>query len=210
MTDTAVLRELLRRAVLTMFVVPDGDRRYRSGLRTAWPKFVQHQRDAYGSAPPRVKMFEPTRRDLTVYLEVLSWLAWYQRAYGEETVNVFIWWCRGAAMWSLQERVSTNRRRPCSPQTVRDHMRGMFRAIDDQFHDAVEKIIDESGKLGKFAAAQLEDAELSSDLRTLPQTPKTWRAAPDPLPPADQASAHMALEKRLRRNGSRALKRAGK
>jgi hypothetical protein len=89
-------------------------------------------------------------------------------------------------------------------------MNDMFRAINGQFHDAVRKIIDESGELGKFAAAQLEDAELSSDLRELPKPPKNWRSAPDPLPPADQASAHMALEKRLRRNGSRALKRAGK
>ena len=35
-------------------------------------------------------------------------------------------------------------------------------------------------------------------------------SAPDPLPLADQATAHAALEKRLRRNGSRALKRAAK
>lgn len=210
MTDTAALRELLQRAVLTMFVVPDPDSRFRSELRTAWPEFVRHQRDAYGSAPPRVKMFQPTRRDLSVYLDVLSWLAWYQRTYGEETVNVFIWWCRGAAMWSLQERVSTNRRRPCSPQTVRDRMRGMFRAIDDQFHDAVKKIIDGSTELGKFAATQIEDAELSSDLRNLPKPPKTWRSAPVPVSLSEQASAHAALEKRLRRNGSRALKRAGK
>ena len=210
MTDTAALRELLRRSVLTLASVPDTDLRYRIGPRTAWPEFVRHARDAYGYAAPRFRSFEPTRSDLTVYLEALSWLDWYRRTYGAETVRVFVAWCFGAAMWELQERTSTNRRRPCSPRTVHDRRDAMLLAIADQFPDATTKCVGDFAELQYLAGAQLEDAELSSDLRELPKPPKNWRSAPDPLPPADQASAHMALEKRLRRNGSRALKRAGK
>jgi hypothetical protein len=213
LTDIAPLRELLRRAVLTMFVVPDSDAHYRRGLKTAWPEFVRHQRDAYGWASPAVKMFEPTRHDLTVYLEAWSWLDWYQRAHpvhGEETAKNFIRWCRGASNWQLQERTTTNRRRPCSAQTVKDRRDAMILAIASHFPDATRKCVDNYGELEKFAGTQLEDAELSSDLRDLPKPPKNWRSAPVPLSHSEQASAHVALEKRLRKNGSRALKRAGK
>ena len=86
----------------------------------------------------------------------------------------------------------------------------MILAIAGQFPEATRKCVGDFAEVQYLAGAQLEDAELSSDLRELPKPPKNWRSAPDPLPPADQASAHMALEKRLRRNGSRALKRAGK
>ena len=208
--DLAALRELLRRSVLTLAAVPDSDLRYRGGPNTAWPEFMRHARDAYGAAPPRFRTFEPTRQDLTVYLEALSWLAWYGRTFGEETVRLFIAWTFGAAIWQLQERTSTNRRRPCSPQTVYNRMNAMLLAIAVEFPAATRKCVDNLTEVEKFAATQIEDAELSSDLRNLPKPPKNWRSAPVPLSHAEQASAHVALEKRLRRNGSRALKRAGK
>jgi hypothetical protein len=209
--DIPALRELLRRSVLTMFAVPDPDRHFRSGLRTAWPEFVRQTRDAYGSAPPRVKLFQPTRYDLTVYLEALSWLACYQRTYGRQTVDLFIWWCRGAAMWDLQERVSTNRRRPCSPTTVRNRMNAMILAVAVQFPESTRKCVDNLAEVAKFPGAHSEGAGLSSDVRNLPQSPKSWTSgAPVPLSLTEQAAAHVALEKQLRRNGSRALKRAAK
>ena len=181
MVDIQTLRDLLRRSVLTLAAVPDSDLRYRLGPRTAWPEFVRHARDAYGSAPPRVRIFQPTRQDLTIYLEALSWLGWYRRTYGEETVRVFIAWCFGAAIWQLQERVSTNRRRPCSPQTVYDRMNGMLQAIAYQFPETTRKCVDNLVEVENFAATHSEDAELSSDLRNLPKSPKSWRSAPVPL-----------------------------
>lgn len=208
--DTAALRELLRRSVLTMAAVPDSDLHYRIGPRTAWPEFVRHARDAYGAAPPRFRNFHPTRPDLTVYLQALSWLDWYRRQYGQETVRVFVAWCAGAAMWQLQERVSTNRRRPCAPRTVYNRMDAMVLAIAVQYPDATRNCVDNHPELQNLASTQIEDAELSSDLRFLPKPAKTWRAAPVSVSLSEQASAHAALEKRLRRNGSRALKRAAK
>jgi hypothetical protein len=211
MENIHALRELLWRAVRTLQVVPDSDLKFRLGERTAWPAFVRHARDAYGSAPPRFRTFQPTRADLTVYLEVLSWLDWYQRTYGDETVRLFRAWCHGAAMWELQERTSTNRRRPCSPQTVKNRRNAMILAIAAQYPDATRTCVDNHPEVAKFAAASIEDADLSSDLRDLPKPPKTWRpASPVTLSPAEQAAAHAALEKQLRRNGSRAAKRASK
>ena len=211
MTDLPALRELLRRSVLTLAAVPDSDLRYRLGARTAWPEFVRHARDAYGSAPPRFRTFHPTRQDLSNYLEALSWLAWYQRTHGVETVRVFVAWCFGAAIWQLQERVSTSKRRPCSPATVHNRMRGMILAIAVQYPDATRKCVDSFTGMANLAAAQTEDEKLASDVRNLPKPPKNWRStAPVRLLPAEQATAHAALEKTLRRNGSRALKRAAK
>jgi hypothetical protein len=212
MENIPALRELLRRAVLTLAAVPDSDLRYRLGPRTAWPEFVRHARDAYGSAPPRFRTFHPTRQDLSNYLEALSWLAWYRRTYGQETVRVFVAWCFGAAMWQLQERVSTNRRRPASPRTVHNRMDAMILAVAVQFPDGTRKCIDNHLEVQKFAGAHSEGAGLSSDVRELPKPPKTWRSpgGDHPLPASEQAAAHVALEKTLRRNGSRALKRAAK
>jgi hypothetical protein len=210
MTDTAALRELLRRSVLTLAAVPDSDLRYRIGPRTAWPEFVRHARDAYGSAPPRFRSFHPNRADLTVYLEVLSWLDWYRRDYGAETVRVFCAWCMGAAMWQLQERVSTNRRRPAAPRTVYNRMDAMVLAIASEYPEATRKCVDNHPEVQILIVARIEGDGMSSDARDLPQSPQTWRSALPPMPPKEQASAHVALEKRLRRNGSRALKRAGK
>ena len=182
MVDIQTLRELLRRSVLTLAAVPDSDLRFRLGPRTAWPEFVRHARDAYGSAPPRVRIFQPTRQDLTIYLEALSWLAWYRRTHGEETIRVFIAWCFGAAIWQLQERVSTNRRRPCSPTTVHNRIFTMILAIAVQFPEGTRKCVDNVGGLTNFAAARSEDEKLSSDLRNLPKSPKSWRStAPVPL-----------------------------
>jgi hypothetical protein len=211
MENIHALRELLRRSVLTLGAVPDSDLRHRLGPRTAWPEFVRHARDAYGSAPPRFKTFHPSRQDLSVYLEVLSWLAWYRRTYGEETVRVFVSWAFGAAIWQLQERVSTNRRRPASPRTVYNRMDAMLLAIAVEFPIETRFCVDNHSELQKFAAAHMEDEKFASDVRQLPQPPKHWRStAPVSLSQAEQAAAHAKLEKRLRRNGSRALKRAGK
>jgi hypothetical protein len=211
MENIQALRELLRRSVLTLAAVPDSDLRYRLGPRTAWPEFVRYARDAYGSAPPRFRTFQPTRQDLSNYLEALSWLAWYQRTHGSETVRIFVAWSFGAAIWQLQERVSTNRRRPCSPTTVRKRMDAMLLAVAAQFPDATRKCVDNVPGVANFAPARSEGAGLSSDVRDLPKPPKTWRApAAVSLSAAEQARAHVALEETLRRNGSRALKRAGK
>jgi hypothetical protein len=211
MENIPALRELLRRSVRTLREVPDPDRHFRTGPKTAWPAFVRHIRDAYGSAPPRFRTFHPTPSDLSNYLEVLSWLAWYERTYGEETVNIFAAWSFGAAIWQLQERVSTNRRRPASPRTVYNRMDAMILAVAVQFPDGTRKCIDNHLEVQKFAGAHSEGEGLSSDVRELPKPPKTWRSpVAVSLTATEQASAHDALGKQLRRNGSRALKRAGK
>ena len=212
MTDLPALRELLRRSVRTLAAIPDSNLRDRYGPRTAWPEFVRFTRDAYGAAPPRFKTFVPTSQDLSVYLDALSWISWYQRSQaGAETVRVFNAWCFGAAMWQLQERVSTNRRRPASPRTVYYRMDTMVLAIACKFPEATRKCVDNHPELQTFAHAGIESDALSSDARNLPRSPKMWRhGAPVPLSMAEQAAAHGALEKRLRRNGSKALRRAGK
>lgn len=204
------LREVLRRSVLTLGVVPDTDLRFRLGPATAWPEFVRHTRDAYGSAPPRFRIFQPTRADLSVYLVALSWVAWYRRENGPETPRIFAAWCLGAAMWQLQERVSTNRRRPASPRTVYNRIDAMLEAIAVKFREEVRNCVDVCGGLQNVAGANVEGEGIASDVRDLPKSPRLWVAAgrPEKLDARAKAQAHAELERVLQRNGSRSRRRA--
>ena len=210
MVDIQRLRELLRRSVLTLAAVPDSDLRYRLGPRTAWPEFVRHARDAYGSAPPRFRTFHPTRQDLSIYLEALSWLAWYRRNYGEETVRVFIGWCFGAAMWQLQERVSTNRRRPASPRTVHNRMDAMVLAVAVQFPEAQGHVLTITWNCRSLPVHTSRVQDYPRMCVTSLSLPRVGFRRACFVVPDGAGVRSRALEKQLRRNGSRALKRASK
>lgn len=205
------LREVLRRAVLTLASVPDSDLRFRFGHKSSWPEFVRHARDAYGAAPPKVRIFHPTRNDLTIYLDALGWLSWYGRQHrSEATVRLFIAWSFGAAMWQLQERVARNSRRlMVSPSTVHNRMNGMVLRIGERFcHEIVKYDLDELRELAQKGVANRYGAEECTDARSLPKSPKNWAdPRPFPLTNVEKVKAHARLEKTLQRNRSRASRR---
>lgn len=146
-----LVRELLRRAILTLGAIPDPDLRFRVGPKTAWPAFVQETRDAYGSSPPKIRAFTPSEYDLSVFLEILEWLRWYrqQGARGEENARLITAWVMGAPIWMLQERCSTNRRQPASQRTVYDRLDRVVTAIALRFASALD-----SGRFDKLHELQ--------------------------------------------------------
>jgi len=63
--------ETFSRAILTLLAMPDRERAYMN-LRSCWPPFVREFMDAYASSEERER-FRPLPRDVSIYLEVLSW-----------------------------------------------------------------------------------------------------------------------------------------
>lgn len=215
MTDPVVshaqVKELLRRAVLTLAAVPDPDLRYRLGAKNGWPAYIRETRDAYGSAPPRYRAFHPTSRDLTMFLDMLGMLGWYEREWGSETVRLFRAWVFGASLWQLQERCSTNRRVPASPNTVHRRIDGMVRAIMEEFAETLFLYaLDELHEMDDIHAGNRDDGKVASDVRDLPKSSKNWTAPPQVISAAEKIAARKALDKHLRKNKSRALDRQQK
>lgn len=210
MTDIGTVRELLRRAILTLAALPDPDIRFRLGPRCAWPSIVQAARDAYGAAPPKLRTFQPTPTDQSRCLDVLAWLRWYELACGPETVRLFTAWAFGRPMWFLQERCTTNRRQPATPQTVRARLDGLVRTIANRLQeDALRQAIDEFTELELISPNPDQGSDCAeSDLRTLPTSPKACISAVSEPPSAkDEARAHADLTKRFERNRLAAMRR---
>lgn len=176
----AVVRELLRRAILTLGAIPDPDLRFRTGPRTAWPGYIQETRDAYASAPPKVHTFTPTERDLTVFLDVLGWLAWYRQKSERqaETARLFTAWMLGAPMWMLQQRCTTNRRHPASKTEIHRRFDRLVSAIVEHFPVGIQSVaVDKGGEGDTLSTLDPHAPHLAdSDLRDLPTSPKFVRA----------------------------------
>jgi len=73
--------EVFSRALQTLFVIPDRDRRFMC-IGNNWPPYVREFMDAYSPDEVASVRFKPTPRDVSIYLDVLSWgrgldrLAW--------------------------------------------------------------------------------------------------------------------------------------
>lgn len=138
-SDDAVglMKDKLRRAVLTLLAVPDPDKKF---LRVVGPKWVvvRDSAEAYGWTPERVQ-FSPTPRDVEVYLVVLGWLSWYERQHESDRkrdslVKILIAWATGAEYWQLARRFA------CSERTLRRRLDGLAAALLHQFEDAFQKL----------------------------------------------------------------------
>lgn len=203
------VREVLRRAILTLGALPDPDLRYRLGPHSGWPAYVQETRDAYASAPPKLRTFQPTQQDVSRFLDVLGWLSWYGREHSEETRRLFVAWVLGAPMWMLQQRCSTNRRQPAAPNTVRARLDELVLSIMDEFRGALDKLLE----LPQISLSETSLADFGqSDLRDLPTSPRHWMAAdgkPAPLDSAEAAAARKA-DKKAARTRERLRRRYGR
>ena len=206
MSDTDIVRELLRRAILTLCAIPDPDARYRRNPQTAWPGILQDPYHAYGAAPPRYRHFHPTAADLSRYLPVLDWLLWYEHvsSHGREAVSLF--WARthGSAWWPLEQRF-----RKCRT-TLYNRVEAMIGAIATRYRDDILlyridglNILNNSEPNHGYGGNCAE-----SDLADLPTSPKAVICAvPEPLSPSAEALAHKLLHKRLQRNRLAAMQR---
>ena len=78
--DVAETAERIRRAILTLSVLPDRESRwlYVSDASN-WPETVRSIHEAYGFEAARPPKFRPTAADVDDCLVVLGWLAAYER-----------------------------------------------------------------------------------------------------------------------------------
>lgn len=177
----AEVRELLRRAVLTLAAVTDPDARFRHGPASWGLEVVNDVNEAYGYAPPRVRRFAPTPQDVDIYLEVMGWLAWYGREVDRDDMRLFLAWAMGVPKWVLAQR------RRLSESTIRRRI------------DAVASTI--AARCGVEVRAPTDEEEAPPDAALPPANPTIWRdedARPRALVTEGAIPAPSALRKKVR------------
>jgi hypothetical protein len=103
---------LLKRAVLTLAELPDGELRYlSSGSRSPMPQTMPDPELAYDSDAQRddvarAMRFRPTPKDVSRYLTVWQWLMWLKRQgeEGETGVRLIIHRAHSRRGWSSYAR----------------------------------------------------------------------------------------------------------
>ena len=121
----------LRRAILTLYKVPDPDSRFVYGSGTYWPEFVHELNQA--EKPSVLKTFKPSPKDIDTYLETLKGLTWLQAQNdGKRDCRIIVarafetpwWWLAAkhgrhrstvtrwyegavATIWSFEKRLKT-------------------------------------------------------------------------------------------------------
>lgn len=111
----AAMREIIRRAVMTLAALRDPDRRYL-GL-AQMPQHVVHDvKEAYGYSSATVRDFAPSAYEIEQADVVLPWLAWLRREHGDMECRRFIGWAMGAPVWRLAKREG------CSDKTIHNRI----------------------------------------------------------------------------------------
>ncbi len=198
------MKEALRRAILTLIAIPDPDRKFRKLAGPQWIA-VRDSADAYGWTPARVK-FVPTPRDVQVFLDVLGWLAWYERERDDaDTVRIFSALSTGAQYWQLSNRFSISER------TLRRRVDNMACVILYHHEAAFQKLFLD----GCHECQSKDDPALYSD-HLVPETtqptktPSHWSA--DGIKPSgdetipEVAEARSDLVERLQRQNRKRQK----
>ena len=201
MIEVERVRELLRRAILTLMVVPDPDAAYRAGPHSAWPQYRQDAQDAYASAPERVQEFVPTQHDLSVFLQIMSWLAWYQRqsVWAAASVRIYIALVCGKPMWMLQQLVRRQHG---------DHKLAALRArLWDMEIGIGRRFADEIAAMLAVSTVQPWFNDDGSDLDEMPVSPRFHRAL-DAVP-HDDGSVRTVIIPRKQRQWRRKRKWRG-
>jgi hypothetical protein len=121
----AAVKEIIRRAIITLWTLKDPDRKYLTARSSSWLLSVVRERsESYGWA---TYGFEPTPHDISQMEIVAGWLAWLRRTEGEQALRRLIAWTLGVQTWRI------GRREGCSEQTVRNRMDRSVAAIIRQF-----------------------------------------------------------------------------
>jgi len=98
------LEEAISRAIRTLQVLPDPERRFRC-VAGAWPPYVRDFMDAYGSCESGEPVFRPTPRDVSIYLDVLSWL----RGLDGIALQILLWRAVGLSLRSIGDEMGVSR-----------------------------------------------------------------------------------------------------
>ncbi len=96
---------LIRRALKTLRAQPDRERRFLA-IGTCMPEPVRRMLDAYELGETRAPRFQPSPKDVEIYLEVLSWLTWYEHhdADGPRDVKIIMAIAGGAPVHKIAAR----------------------------------------------------------------------------------------------------------
>ena len=140
------MREIIRRAVITLAVLRDPDKRFL-GL-SQLPQHVVHDvKEAYGYSSVSVREFQPTALEISQKEVVLPWLVWLRRDHGDIEARRFIGWAMGVPTWRLAKREN------CSDRTIMNRIDRSVSLMIEQFagaHIAVE-VIEEPYKSTPYA-----------------------------------------------------------
>jgi Domain of unknown function (DUF6362) len=201
----AFIKDKLRRAVLTLVAVPDPDKRFLRLIGQRW-NVVREAAEAYGWTQETTH-FRPNPRDVQVYLEVLSWLTWFEREHEAKVVQLFIAWAMGASWLRLSRQFDKSER------TLRYWIDDMVKDIAGHFHGDVEKIfLDELPGMRKLSDSTVSDAVVAPEPpTTIQQTTQAWIAdgikpsADETIPSVSDARAKLVdkLERGNRRRKRR-------
>lgn len=121
----AAVKEIIRRAIVTLWTLKDPDRKYLAARSSSWLLSVVRERsESYGWA---TYGFEPTPHDISQMEIVAGWLAWLRRTEGEQALRRLIAWTLGVQTWRIGQRER------CSERTIRNRMDRSVAAIMRQF-----------------------------------------------------------------------------
>ena len=202
------VRELLRRAILTLAAVPAcrGPRGPQNPLAN---RMVHDAIEAYGYQPPAVRRFSPTPKDVSNYLEALGLLSWYQREYGETKVKVFVSWAFDLPMYLIANQIRRGE------DTVKRWRDAVALTIAETHGDTVKKML--QGACAECAASVQNEniiEELSENHPFEAKSPKIWLASDSRaqtgahlIPGSPAESDRKKTIKRLERNSRREARR---
>lgn len=122
------VKEIVRRAIITLWTLKDPDRRYLRAPSSSWLLSVVRERsESYGWANYG---FEPTAHDISQMEIVATWLAWLRRTEGEQALRRLIGWTLGIQTWKI------GMRERCSERTIRNRIDRSIVAIINKFAGA--------------------------------------------------------------------------
>lgn len=202
------VRELLRRSILTLAAVP-ACRGPQSPQNPLANRMIHDAVEAYGYQPPAVRLFTPSPRDVSLYLEVLEMLSWYQREYGSTKVKVFVSWAFDLPFRIIAWQIKR------SEDTVQRWRDAVALTIAEKYTAPLKKMLE--GACGECGAGvqnenKMGEATVKRDVE--PKNPTIWLAS-DSRP---QSGAHLIpgspaeldrkkTVKRLERNARREARR---
>jgi hypothetical protein len=121
----AAMREIIKRAVITLNAVPDIDARFRGWAKSP-ARIVRDQQEAYGWALVSVK-HQPSPQEIKQADLVHPWLAWIRRVEGQRDLDRITAWSLGVPAWKLGDLER------CSDRTVINRIDRSVAAVIKQF-----------------------------------------------------------------------------
>ena len=96
--------EVVSRSIQTLFVIPDHERSFFL-IKGTWPPYVREFMDAYRSDESPAIRFRPTPRDVSIYLDVLSWM----RGLDRIAWQILAWKAGGLSLRSIADEFNVSR-----------------------------------------------------------------------------------------------------